>query len=402
MKIGIIREGKYPPDMRVPFSPEQCRTIAERFPGTEIVVQPSAIRCFSDDEYRQCNIPVQEDLSTCDVLMGVKEVPLSALLPDKTYFFFSHTIKKQVYNRTLLQEIIRQNIRLIDYEVLTDKEGSRIIGFGRFAGLVGAYNGLLTMGKRNNWFDLKSAHRCRDLAEMMEIVRELKLPPCRIALTGGGRVAGGVLELLHALSVKQLSPDEFLTVIDTTEAVFTQLNPDDYNRHRRGLSFDLSHFFSHPEEYESNFLRFCQHTDLLIAAAYWDPKAPVLFSSEKMTQNDFRIRVIADITCDIDGSVPSTKRASSIAEPVYDYDPQTGEICPAFSSEKHIQVMAVDNLPCELPRDASLDFGNNLIERVLPHLLGDDPDRIIQRATVTANGTLTDRFAYLTDFLQGK
>lgn len=402
MKIGIIREGKRPPDKRVPFSPEQCKNITERFPGVEVFVQPSPIRCFSDEEYRQCGIPVQEDLSTCDVLMGVKEVPLAEIIPGKTYFFFSHTIKKQPYNRKLLQELVHQKVRLIDYEVLTGTDGMRIIGFGRFAGLVGAYNGLLTYGKRNRLFDLKPAHLCNDLQELKENVRNLNLPPLKIAVTGGGRVAGGVLELLWEVPVRQVAPEEFLRHQMFAGPVFTQLNPDDYNRHCLGKPFDLLHFFNHPNEYESNFGRFCSQTDLLIAAAYWDPKAPVLFSSEEMKKQDFRIRVIADITCDIEGSIPSTKRASSIDDPVYDYNPQTGETETAFSSEKNLQVMAVDNLPCELPKDASIDFGNNLIGKVLPHLLGSDSDGVIRRATITENGKLTERFMYLSDYLSGE
>ena len=399
MKLGILREGKLPPDKRVPFSPRQCKEIIKRFPDTEVFVQSSKIRCFSDQEYRDAGIQVVENLDHCEVLMGVKEVPVDDLIPNKTYFFFSHTIKKQVYNRKLLQTIVRNNIRLIDYEVLTGTNGMRIIGFGRFAGLVGAYNGLLTFGKRNKLFDLKPAHLCDDLSEMKKNVKDLKLPPVKIVVTGDGRVANGALELLGEIPVGQVSVEEYLNTKSLEEVVFAQLHPGDYNKHRTDKEFELLHFFNHPEEYAGNFLRFCSQTDLLIAAAFWDPKAPVLFSSEDMKNEDFRIKVIADITCDIDGSVPSTKMASSIEDPVYDYNPQTGELQKAFSSEKNITVMAVDNLPCELPKDASIDFGKNLIEKVLPHLVGDDTDGIIQRASITENGKLTERFEYLRDYL---
>ena len=399
MKIGIIREGKQPPDRRAPFSPGQCREIVRRFPGTEVVVQSSRIRCFSDEEYLSAGISVVEDLSDCDILMGVKEVPVDQLIAGKTYFFFSHTIKKQAYNRTLLQEIVRKKIRLVDYETLTSPDGARIIGFGRFAGLAGAYNGLLTFGKRNRLFDLKPAHCCENLQELMANVKGLRLPPLKIAVTGDGRVAGGVLELFQQVPLRRVSVDDYLKTDSFNEPVFVQLLPGDYNSHKAGKMFDLFHFFNHPEEYAGNFVRFCSCTDLLIAAAYWDPKAPVLFSPEDLKTPDFRIRVIADITCDIDGSVPSTKMASSIENPVYDYNPRTGRIEPAFSSEENIAVMAVDNLPCELPNDASLDFGRNLIEKVLPGLLENDRDEIIERATITKEGLLTRRFSYLSDFL---
>lgn len=372
------------------------------FPETEVFVQTSNIRCFSDDEYRLAGVQVAENLNHCDVLMGVKEVQIADLIPDKTYFFFSHTIKKQPYNRALLQEIVKRNIRLIDYEVLTGTDGMRIIGFGRFAGLVGAYNGLLTFGKRNNLFDLKPAHLCNDLQEMKNNVAGLQLPPIKIAITGDGRVTGGALELLRGIPVRQASVDEFLKNDSFGEAVFAQLLPGDYNKHINDKPFDLLHFFNHPEEYKNNFQRFCSQTDLLIAAAYWDPKAPVLFSADDMTKSDFRIKVIADITCDIEGSIPSTKKASTIDDPVYDYNPQTKNVEPAFSSENNICVMAVDNLPCELPKDASLDFGKNLIEKVLSHLTGSDSEKIIERATITRDGKLTEKFRYLSDYLNGE
>lgn len=402
MIIGIIREGKLPPDKRVPFSPEQCRQITEQFQGTEVFVQSSNIRCFNDQEYREAGIHVVEKLDHCDVLMGVKEVPIADLIPNKTYFFFSHTIKKQTYNQKLLQAIVEKNIRLIDYEVLTGTDGMRIIGFGRFAGLVGAYNGLLTYGKRNRLFDLKPAYRCNNLQEMKKNISGLQLPPLKIVITGDGRVAGGALELLHEIPVRQVTVNEFLEKDSFDEPVFARLSPGDYNIHKEGKDFDLFHFFNHPEDYKENFKRFSTQTDLLIASAYWDPKAPVLFTAEDMKRADFRIKVIADITCDIEGSIPSTKMAGTIDDPVYDYNPHTGVLQAAFSSEKNISVMAVDNLPCELPNDASLDFGKNLIEKVLSHLIDDDTNGIIQRATITENGSLTERFFYLQDYLKGK
>jgi len=402
MKIGIIREGKQPPDRRVPFSPEQCRQIIDKFPGTEVLVQPSPIRCFTDDEYRVAGITVEENINDCDVLMGVKEVPFQDLMPGKTYFFFSHTIKKQPHNRKLLQEIVSKKIRLIDYEVLTGKDGMRIIGFGRFAGLVGVYTGLMAFGKRNRLFDLKPAYQCDDLREMKKNVADLQLPPIKIVVTGGGRVSCGAMEMLHEIPVRQVSVDEYLQDKPINEPVFVQLDPDHYNVHQEGKPFDLHHFFKNPTEYKGDFSKYCSHTDLLVAAAFWDPKAPVLFTTEEMKRDDFKISVIADVTCDIEGSVPSTKRASTIAEPFYDYNPQTEQLEDAFSSEKNITVMAVDNLPCELPKDASVDFGTNLIEKVLPHLLSNDWDEVIKRATITENGQLTEKFNYLTNYLLDK
>lgn len=402
MKIGILREGKMPHDNRVPLTPEQCAEIQEKFSGVSVVVQPSTARCFSDSEYTTLGIQVKEDINDCDILLGVKEVNTEDFIAGKTYLFFSHTIKKQKYNRKLLQTAIEKNIQLIDYEVLTDKEGSRIIGFGRFAGLVGAYSGLRAFGLRNKLFDIKPAHRCNNLQEMLSVLDTVQLPPVKIAVTGDGRVAGGVLEILNHMKIMRVSPEAYLKEVEFHAPVFVQLLPLNYARRTDGAAFELKHFFNHPEQYENAFLPFSGVTDILIAAAYWDPKAPVLFTTDDMQKENFRIRVISDITCDIEGSIPSTKKASTIALPYYDYNPATGELEPAFSSEKNITVQAVDNLPNELPKDASSDFGRNLIDKVFPSLLGDDVDGIVKRATITKDGSLTERFSYLQDFADGK
>jgi alanine dehydrogenase len=398
IKVGILREGKNPPDKRVPLTPEQCVEVQEKFPGIQIIVQPSPVRCFKDEEYSKKGIGLNENLTGCDILLGVKEVKIADFIPEKIYLFFSHTIKKQPYNRTLLQAVLKKNIQLVDYEVLNNKEGFRIIGFGRFAGLVGAYSGLRAFGLRNKLFDLKPAHLCNDLEELLSILDSIKLPPVKIAVTGDGRVAGGVLEILKHMKIKRISPETFLERHDIDQALFTQLLPADYTQRKDGKEFELMHFFNHPEMYENAFLPFSEVTDILIAAAFWDPKAPVLFTVDDMRKVNFNISVISDITCDIEGSIPSTKRAATIDAPFYDYNIETGELEPAFSSLKNVTVQAVDNLPCELPKDASLDFGRNLIDKVFPSLFGVDSDGIIERASITKNGKLTERFSYLQNF----
>ena len=399
MKLGILKEGKVPPDRRVPFSPEQCLEIRKRFPQVELTVQPSPIRCFPDSDYLNTGISMSSDLSDCDILMGVKEVPMADLMEDKTYLFFSHTIKKQSYNKKLLQEILRKRIRLIDYEVLTETNGMRVIGFGRFAGLVGSYKGLRALTIRHELPESKPAYECHDLSEMKAEARKLQLPPLKIAVTGGGRVTHGVMEMLDEINIRKVSIGEYLATEHFDEPVYVQLEPDAYNKRKDGGAFDFGHFVKNPQEYEGNFLRFARTTDLLISAAYWDPNAPVLFTPEDMRSPDFRIKVISDITCDIKGSIPSTLRATTIDEPFYGYNPVTEQEEVAFTSPKNITVMSVDNLPTELPRDASVDFGENLINRVLPSLLEDDSEGIVQRATITENGKLTERYKYLEDWV---
>jgi alanine dehydrogenase len=400
MKIGIIKEGKTPVDHRVPFTPQQCREIMERFPEVKVKVESSAVRVFNDEEYRQMGIEVSDDIRDCDVLMGVKEVPIADLIPDKTYFFFSHTIKEQAYNRPLLQSVVQKNIRLIDYEPLTDEEGHRVVAFGRWAGIVGAYNALWTYGQRYRLFHLPRAHELYDLEDLKKRIHSLPLPDIKIAITGGGRVAKGAMEVLHAAQIHKVSPAEFLED-HFDQPVFTQLNTRDYNKSLDGSPFQRKAFYQHPEKYVSDFLQYAYKADMLIACAYWDPAAPVLFKREDIMDSHFKIKVIADVTCDIEGSIPTTKRASTIADPIYDYNPSEDKIETPLSDEANLTVMAVDNLPCELPRDASESFGRELMDQVLPALIGKDEKGMIARATITENGQLGPHFEYLEGYLRG-
>lgn len=397
LKIGIIREGKTPPDSRVPFSPKQCRTLLEQFPAIEIYVAPSPSRCFSDNEYRAAGITLKDDLSDCDVLMGVKEVPVSQLIENKKYLFFSHTIKKQPHNQKLLQALLKKNIQMIDYECLVYDNGSRILGFGHFAGIVGAHNGLLAYGQKTGLFSLKPAYQSVDYAEIKTAYSRLKLPPLRIALSGTGRVSQGAKEVLDTLQIKQISPADYLTQ-SYQEPVYTMLTsadlycPKDYNR-----PYNRQEFHEHPALYKCLFAPFAAKTDLFINGVYWSPEAPVFFSKEEMAAPDFAVKVIADITCDIDGSVPATTRATSIANPVMGYNPNTQQEEPPYQAHT-IDIMAVDNLPNELPRDASEMFGNALINNVIPELLSSQ-SVVINRASITHNGQLTPRFEYLHDYV---
>lgn len=401
VKIALIKEGKIPIDKRVALTPFQARQVKERFPNVEIVAQRSDIRCFSDEDYQNEGIHLVDDVSDCDILLGVKEVPIPNLIAEKTYFFFSHTIKKQPYNQPLLREVLDKKIRLIDYETLTDQTGKRIIAFGRWAGIVGAYNGIWTYGKRYNLFDIRRASECFDLEDLKTEYGSVKLPALKVAITGGGRVAKGAMEVMHGMDIRKVTPAAFISERFDVP-VFTQINTRDYNKKSDGGAFSRHEFYQNPELYESDFLQYAKAADILIAAAFWDPNSPVLFKREDILRNDFKINVIADITCDIEGSIPSTKMPSTIEQPVYDYNPSDNEVETAFVDEGNITVMAVDNLPCELPRDASESFGNELLNNVLPELLGADEKEVIKRATITNNGTLTERYKYLRDYAEGK
>jgi alanine dehydrogenase len=399
LKIGILRETKNPPDRRVPLTPPQIIALEELYPFAEFFVQPGDIRCYTDEEYDYLDIPLKEDLRDCDILMGVKEVDKRTFIPGKTYMFFAHVGKKQPQNREMFREMAANGISLIDYEYLTTEKGERVVAFGRWAGIVGAYNGLRARGIKTNRFKLKPAHQCRDLEEMWAGLRLIELKPgLKILVTGTGRVANGAMETLGVCNLVKVTPDEFLSR-EFDVPVVCQIGPENYTVHKNRQQFRFPHFVKHPNEYESAFIPYTKVADILITGHYWDPRSPVFFTQDDMKSPDFRISVIADISCDVNGPVPSTVRATTIADPFYGYNPQTGIEEPAFTRTSNITVMAIDNLPGELPRDASLDFGMQLINNTMHDLLTGAQSPTIERATILKDGRLTPAFNYLADYL---
>lgn len=398
LTIGILRETRVPPDSRVAITPMLCVELARQY-GLRFLVQPSPFRVFKDEEYENLGIELKEDLSECDVLFGVKEVNPDVLIPNKTYFFFSHTTKKQPHNKRLLQTVLEKGITLIDYEEITDPSKKRLVAFGHFAGLVGAYNALLHFGKREKLYDLKPAYQCYDFKEMVAEMEKINLPPIKIVLTGSGRVGSSSKEIMQLAEIPEVSVEDFLSKT-YPHAVFCQLQSSDYYQRKDGKAWDTAHFHKHPTEYLSNFQRFTKVADILVAGAFWNPASPHLFRQEDMLLPDFNIRLVADITCDINGSIPTTVRASSIPDPVYDYNPRTGHDEAAYSDPKNVTVMAVDNLPCELPRDASESFARQLAQHVFYNLIEKDEELILNQATIVKKGKLTIKYSYLSDFVE--
>ena len=400
MKFGLIKERKTPPDRRVVFSPEKARTVQIQYPHLEFAVESSDIRIFPDTAYEQQGLEVTDDLSSCDVLLGVKEVPMEALIPKASYFFFSHTIKKQPYNRDLLKAVLEKNIELYDHEVITNPRGGRLIGFGRYAGLVGAYNGFRALGLRDGLFNLPKVEGLSDLKALQQELDTSQIPNLKICLSGLGKVAKGAKEILDHLQIKKVGVEEYLNA-SFDEPVYTIINVMDYNQRKDGKLGKTSEFFLDPTPYESAFMRFAKVTDYFIAGHFYGDHAPYLITRENAKHPDFKINLIADISCDIDGPVASTVRPSTIEDPFYGYDPQT-ESEVAFDAEGAITVMAVDNLPCELPKDASEGFGDMFAKHVIPAFFNGDLEGILERARMTKDGQLTPRYSYLQDFVDGK
>ena len=399
IKFAIIKERKSPPDRRVVFSPKKCTQLLETYPDAAIEVESSLVRVFKDIEYTSQGIEVVDDVSDCDVLLGVKEVPIAALIPNKKYFFFSHTIKQQPYNKALLQAVLKNKIELYDHETIVKENGARLIGFGRYAGLVGAYNTFRALGMRDGIFTLDKVETLADFSAMKVELDKIKLPAIKIVLTGSGKVAKGAKEIVDHLNIEKVTVEEYLTK-NYQKAVYCYIDVMDYNKKIDGGTFNKTEFFKDPIGYESNFMRFAKVSNVLIAGHFYGENAPYLFTRDDAKQPEFSISLIGDISCDIDGPVASTLRASTIAAPLYGYQAASEKEVP-FKTKNSITVMAVDNLPCELPKDASEGFGKMFFNQVMPAFFNNDKDGILERAKITTSkGTLTERFSYLKDYIE--
>ena len=400
MKFGIVKERKNPPDRRVVFTPEELVRLKKEHPEAEIKVESSDIRVFSDEEYSNLGLEVTTDMTDCDVLFGVKEIPVDALIPNKKYFFFSHTIKFQPYNRKLLQAILEKNIELYDHETIVDANHRRLIGFGRYAGIVGAYNGFRGFGIKYELFNLPNAETLKSKDDLIVRLKRQTLPNIKIVLTGHGKVGMGAKEILDGMKIKEVQVDDFLNK-KYSEPVYTQIDVLDYNKRLDGQILDNNDFYKNPKEYTSNFERFSQVADIYMAGHFHGNNAPDILTREMLLSAKNKIQVVADISCDVDGPVACTIKASTIADPFFGYLPSENKEVP-FTHPGSIMVMSVDNLPCELPKDASEGFGEMFMEHVIPAFFNNDKDGILKRAKMTENGQLTERFKYLQEYVDGK
>jgi len=393
-KIGLLKEGKVPADNRVALTPAQCKNLQKKH-GVEVVVQSSESRCFSDTEYKKFDIKVSDDLSDCDILLGIKEVPITSLLEDKTYLFFSHTKKQQPHNKKLLRTIIDKRITLIDYECLEHEDGQRIIGFGLFAGIVGAHNGMMVYGNRTGAFKLARVFEHKTFRKLMHTYFGLVIPNVKIAVTGSGRVAQGILEIMNLMQIRLVENEEFLER-EFSYPVFVHLKGSDLYERKDDGTYSRTDFHENPLQYKSKFLPYAQSADILMNGVYWDKDVPRLFEKEHVADAAFRLQVIADVTDDEDGSVPINLGDQSIADPVYGVDKKTLQKTAPYLPGS-IDMMAVGNLPNELARDASRYFGEQLMKFVLPQLVGSESP-VIEKATMVKCGALTSNYQYLHDY----
>ena len=395
--LGLIREEKIPSDNRVALTPAQCKWILKNGPDIRIFAQRSPDRCFADREYASAGVELADTMDHCDILLGIKEVPAASLIPGKTYLFFSHTKKLQPFNQQLFRTMLEKKITMIDYECLEHEDGTRIIGFGFFAGIVGAHNGIWAYGKRTGAYDLGRVYQNKSFQELIHTYFGLKLPNIKVAVTGSGRVAHGVLEIMNLLGLHEVEPEEYLSR-KFPYPVYVQLKGADLYAHKLTGKYNREDFHHHPSDYVSKFGPYTTETDILMNGVYWDHDIPRLFNKEDVKDPSFRIQTISDITDDANGSVPINLGDQTIQNPVYGVDRHTFTKTPAFQ-EGSIDVVAVGNLPNELPRDASRYFGEQLIKFVFPDLLGlNSEGDIIRRATMVKQGEITEGFAYMREY----
>ena len=401
INIGIVRESRND-ENRTPLVPEHIKKYKESDPNINFIIQPSNNRCFSDEEYELSGAKINDNLNECSIIFGVKEIDSNILINNRTYLFFSHTFKinRQQKNieknkKDLLLSILNKKITLIDYENIRGKNGTRCLGFGRFAGIVGCYNTLNLLLRVIGKQSLASAYKIDDYERLVLNLKNLYFPKTKILVTGDGRVAKGVIELLKQTNIKAVSKKDFLEK-KFDQPIFCNLETKDYVTNNSSSDFSLEHFINNPQDYSSSALQYLKETNILISAHYWDPSSPKIFENEdlKVLQN---LKIVGDITCDINGSVPTTIRSTTIEEP--NYWIERNSLKEIDENNDGIAVMAVDNLPSELPRDSSTEFSEGIINEVLPFLLKEDDGRILN-GTITTDGSFLEKYNYLNNYIK--
>ncbi|MGC9363186.1 MAG: bifunctional lysine ketoglutarate reductase /saccharopine dehydrogenase family protein [Fidelibacterota bacterium] len=432
MRIGIRREDKNDYEARVPLIPEHVLQIREKS-AAEIFIQPSAIRAFRDTEYRQAGAAVSEDLSGCDLILAVKEIPINYFLPGKKYIFFSHTIKGQPYNMPTLKRMVDLKTTLIDYEKIVDENGRRLVFFGRFAGIAGMIDSFWALGKRLQdegistlFANLKPALQYGDLKSVKKAYRDQaqrftregipqKLTPLIVGFAGYGNVSKGAQEIFDTFPYIEIQPEDLAAfyqkgVFSNKHLYKVVFKEEDLVEPRDSSGrFQLREYYQHPEKYKSKFDKHLPYLSMLINAIYWDSRYPRLVTKRYLRDNFswLPLKVIGDITCDVGGSIECNLAVTDSGNPVYVYNPDTGQIQYGTAGYGPV-VLAVDNLPCELPKESSTVF-STVLKDFIPQLLETDFSRDfesvnlppeLKRATILYHGQFTPDYTYMRDYIK--
>ncbi|MDY7110532.1 MAG: bifunctional lysine ketoglutarate reductase /saccharopine dehydrogenase family protein [Planctomycetota bacterium] len=429
-RIGIRHEDKSRWEARAPLTPAAVQRLI-REEGVAFTVQQSPTRAFTEAPYEQAGAAIAADLGDCPVIMGVKEIPPEKFEPHKTYVFFSHTIKGQPENMPMLRRLMELKGQLIDYEKIVDEQGRRLVFFGRFAGLAGMIDTLWALGQRlrhegiaTPFETIRPAHEYSDLEEARRAIRAAgeaiaadglpeALRPFICGFAGYGQVSQGAQEIFDLLPVEEIAPQDLHEAEPAAnvcgKVVFRE--EDMVKRIDDAAPFDLQEYYDEPDKYRAAFFPHAKHLSVLVNCIYWEPKYPRMITREQFAElysdPQPRLRVVGDITCDIDGSVACTTRATDPSNPVYVYDPKTGETEDGVAGRGPV-VLAVDFLPCELPVDASEAFSEALLPFIGPLARADLsapladsglPPELV-RATIVYHGALTEPYQYLEEFVK--
>jgi alanine dehydrogenase len=430
-RIGIRLEDKNEWERRTPLIPPHVRELGEKH-GIEVSVQSSPIRAFNQQEYTLAGAQVVEHLSECPVILAIKEIPQELFEPRKTYAFFSHTIKGQTQNMPMLKRLLDLGCQLIDYEKIVDQSGRRLVFFGNYAGLAGMIDTLWALGQRLAWetvetpfSQIRQTHEYASLGEakakIQEVGRQItkkglprSITPLICGFAGYGNVSQGAQQIFDLLPVCEIGPAELTTLDDYSshhvyKVVFKEqdmvepLAPDG--------AFQLQDYYDHPEKYRSRFETYIPHLTLLVNGIYWSARYPRLvtrrFLRDLFDQGSVpRLRVIGDISCDVEGAIECNLRATSPSDPIYVYDPLTEQVHDGHQG-RGVVILAVDNLPCELPRESSTHFSTTLMPFVSEIAKADYDvpfdqcalSPTVKRAVIVWHGQLTPDYRYLEEFL---
>lgn len=431
--LGIRREDKNSWEQRVPLTPQHVSELKSKY-GVETFIQPSRIRVFSETDYRKAGAHVQDSLAQSSVVFAVKEIPDEFFEQGKTYVFFSHTIKGQKHNMPMLRKMMELGCTLIDYERIVDEKGRRLVFFGRFAGLAGMVDSLWTFGQRVRWeqidspfTEVKQAIHYKDLKDIQNHLSAIgkkiqtaglprELTPLIIGFAGYGNVSVGAQEILNVFPVQEIQPEQIASVQKnpSNKVIYKVVFKEEHMVEPRmsGKPFDLQEYFCHPENFQPAFERYVPSLSILMNCIFWNVQYPRLLTKEflkssVLKKESLRLRVIGDISADVNGAIEFTEKTTSPDAPVFVYNPVTDSIIDGFKGDG-VVVMAVDNLPCELPRESSEWFSETLL-RFVPSIMKADftvsdfdalalpPE--IKNAVILYQGKLTPAYRYINKFL---
>lgn len=397
LNIGITRERENGYPSLTPFTPTQCKTIESNH-DIKFTIQPSNDRCFSNDEYKDLGIKLDDNLNNCPYIFGIRDIELNNVLKDKTYFLNSNIQKQASSQKSFLQSQVVHNNSLIEYDLILDQQKKKLAATGKYQGIVGAHNVILAIGQKSKSFQLPRIISLDNLEDLAKTYEHVKLPALKIAILGIGPIQSGVIEVMKALKIKEISPELFV-LREFPDSVYTQLNEFYIAKRQDGESFTMNHFYENAETFESDFGHFMNTTDVLINCIEGDIKIPSLFDLKSIQSEEFRLKYIADLskTRDYESPIPCASTKCTYDNPVAYYDKETLDFCAA-DGENVLSIICSECHSNEFAKEASEDIGTQLLDNVIPSFFS-EKRLAIDNATIVKDGKLTEKYSYLEAYM---